>query len=370
LSFNGPFPGKTKNHQTQLVVQHQRKTSSSTTTSLIMSTDEDDNVDHLLGNLIGDSNTNTTVSSQDNPQQPLELDTNNNNMGRPSRRSTDKTQLRTPSSAVRSGQSNGGGSSSSSSIRKVTPVGSAGRDGLTMYERSMLQKEERERKMKLLQEKMMSDCTFTPSRERTRSPSSQSVVSSIGASPSSLGTGDAMSVFSRLYHAETAASRAQRREGGPAAGGGATSGFQTPKSNMSTPGRSVSGSRSSCPASPRLQELYRSGEEKLRSRKLSDQEEAEALRRRLEELELKKSDVYTFRPRTRWNLAAERRRKAREEAERAAYEARRATPKAVKAVSIPKILFIVRTRMLNNTRLLLFLICLSNFLYRNKSSKI
>ena len=248
-------------------------------------------------------------------------------MGGPSSNSTNKTPLRTPSSAVRSGQSNGSSTG-----------GSAGRGGLTMYERSMLQKQERERKMKLLQDKMMSDCTFTPSRERTRSSSSQSVVSSIGASPSSVGTGDTMSVYSRLYHAETAASRAQRHGGGNVTDG-ATSGFQTPRANMSTPGRSVSGSRSSCPPSPRLQELYRSGEEKLRSRKLSDQEEADALRRRLEELELTKADVYTFRPRTKWNLAAERRRKAREEIERAAYEARRATPKAVKAVSKTQILF-------------------------------
>ena len=152
-------------------------------------------------------------------------------MGGPSSNSTNKTPLRTPSSAVRSGQSNGSSTG-----------GSAGRGGLTMYERSMLQKEERERKMKLLQDKMMSDCTFTPSRERTRSSSSQSVVSSIGASPSSVGTGDTMSVYSRLYHAETAASRAQRHGGGNVTDG-ATSGFQTPRANMSTPGRSVSGSQ-------------------------------------------------------------------------------------------------------------------------------
>lgn len=203
---------------------------------------------------------------------------------------------------------------------KVNP-GPSG--GLTMYERSMLQKEERERKMKSLQEKLMADYTFFPSRAMRKTSSSQSLVSSIEAGPSSMGTAD-MSVFSRLYHAETAASRGQRFDG--TARNNVVLGWKTPKSTMSTPGRtprSAPESRSgSVPSSPRLEELYKFGEERLRSRHVSDDDED-----RLEEQELKKTDVYTFRPQTKWNLIAERRQKARLELERAADEARRMTPK-------------------------------------------
>ncbi|KAL3914481.1 MAG: hypothetical protein SGARI_000098 [Bacillariaceae sp.] len=216
---------------------------------------------------------------------------------------------------------------------RATP-GSSG--SLTMYERSMIQKEERERKMKTLQEKLMVDCTFTPSRSQGqgRNSSNHSVVSSIGAGPQSVGTAD-MSVFSRLYHTETVASRAARYQGGTRSNG--TPGWNTPRSVRSMPGRvfySTPVSRSgSVPSSPRLEELYKFGEEKLRSRQLSDEEEAKLVRQRLEEQELKKSNVYTFHPQTKWNLAAERRRKAQREAEMAASQASRATPKMKKAVS-------------------------------------
>lgn len=182
----------------------------------------------------------------------------------------------------------------------------------------------------------MVDCTFTPSRSQGqgRNSSNHSVVSSIGAGPQSVATAD-MSVFSRLYHTETVASRASRYQGGTRSN--AVSGWNTPRSVRSTPGRvfystPVSRSRS-VPSSPRLEELYKFGEEKLRSRQLSDEEEAKRLRQRLEDQELKKPHVYTFHPRTKWNLAAERRRKAQREAEIAASEARRATPKMKKAVS-------------------------------------
>ncbi|KAL3918347.1 MAG: hypothetical protein SGILL_004282 [Bacillariaceae sp.] len=200
--------------------------------------------------------------------------------------------------------------------------------GLTMYERSMIQKDERERKMKALQQKLMVDCTFTPSRSG-RTSSNHSVVSSIGAGPGSVATAD-MSVYSRLYLTETAASRGQRYQG--SSRGDAVSGWNTPRSVRSTPGpgRSVysaPGSSRSIPSSPRLEELHRFGEERLRSRQLSDAEESRRLRERLEEQELKKRNVYTFHPRTKWNLAAERRRRAQMEAEIAASEARRSTPK-------------------------------------------
>jgi hypothetical protein len=214
-------------------------------------------------------------------------------------------------------------------VNRVTPGSSGGsmagraKGGLTMYERSMLQKEERERKMKSLQEKLMADYTFTPSRAVMNTSSNQSLVSSVGASPLSLGTAD-MSVFSRLYHSETTASRGQRFD--VTMRSNHAVGWQTRKSTLSTPHEipdSASGSRSgSVPSSPRLEELYKFGEEKLRSRMVTYEDEAKHLRDRLEEEELKKTNVYTFRPQTKWNLIAERRQKARMELERAADDAR------------------------------------------------
>lgn len=207
----------------------------------------------------------------------------------------------------------------------VTSGGSHG--GLTMYERSMLQKEERERKMRTLQDKLMADYTFTPSRAMNKTSSSHSLVSSIGASPSSLGTAD-VSVYSRLYHAETAASRAQRFNG--TVRKDVVFGWNTPgRSTTSMPGRiprsAPPASRSGImPPSPRLEALYKFGEERLRSR----EEEAKRLRDLSEEQELKQRDVYTFRPQTKWDLVAERRLKARLELERDEEETRRITPKA------------------------------------------
>jgi hypothetical protein len=215
---------------------------------------------------------------------------------------------------------------------RPTNGATSGSSGLTMYERSMIQKEERERKMRALQQKLMVDCTFTPSRSG-RNSSNHSVVSSIGAGPGSVATADT-SVFSRLYQTETAASRGQRYHGGTRSA--TASGWNTPKSVRSTPGRtfySTPGGSRSVPSSPRLEELYRFGEERLRSRQLSDEEESRRLHERLEEQELKKRHIYTFQPRTKWNLVAERRRRAQKEAEIAASEARRSTPKMMTDVS-------------------------------------
>ncbi len=200
-----------------------------------------------------------------------------------------------------------------------------------MYERSMLQKDERERKMKALQEKLMAGFTFTP-KSATFSSSNTLTPSPRPGSPSSLGNASTVSVFTRLYTTDTAASRGQRRSA--AADGGQ---YSTPVSTASTPARTVrsagGGSKPGTgrPSSPRLEELYKTGEEKLRARNLSDQDEASALKRRLEQQELT-SGGYTFHPRTKWDLVAERRRLAQEAMERQADEARRATPKIVKAV--------------------------------------
>merc|ERR1711865_495899 len=197
------------------------------------------------------------------------------------------------------------------------------RRNLTMYERSMAQRKERERKMKELEETLMVDFTFTPSRIRScnkQKDCGYSMVSSLGSSPG--------------YVADTAASRA-RRHRSPIRNNPTSSRLS---SGAATPdGRSLysaTSRRSACTvqtASPRLEALYRSGQDKLRARCVSDEDESQKLRQRMEEKDLNSPSVYTFRPQTKWNLVSERRKMAREEIERQADQARRSTPKIIKA---------------------------------------
>lgn len=217
--------------------------------------------------------------------------------------------------------------------------------GLTMYERSVLQKEERERKLKALQETLEADFTFAPQRaagnRSKRTGSGESVVSSLGDSPSTAGgisTGG-VSVFSRLYNAETAASRAWQYIGRAFSDSDRSPiASRAPISTAaSMAGNSTSGNRSttkSKTASPRLEYLFKAGEEKLRARHLSDKEEAEQIQRRIENEALKLPGVYTFRPQTKWDLVAQRRQMAREAKEKEEEEAHRNIPKSINAVSI------------------------------------
>lgn len=218
------------------------------------------------------------------------------------------------------------------------------RGGLTMYERSMLQKEERERKMKALEERLMMDFTFTPTRISSgnmKNNCGNSMVSSLGSSSSTVGgTSGGNSVFSRLYVADTAASRAQRyRTPTRNSRSGRLFATSTPKSAAATTvGRSLysAASRSTCTvqtASPRLEALYKSGQDKLRARSISDKDESEKTKRRIDDKALNSPGAYTFRPQTKWNLVAQRRKMADEEIELQADEARRFTPKIIKAVS-------------------------------------
>ena len=232
----------------------------------------------------------------------------------------------------------------SSSAKKNTP---RNRGGLTMYERTMLQKEEKERKMKELEKSLMVDLTFTPSRISSgnrKYDCGNSTVSSIGSSPSMMeGKTGGESVFSRLYTVDTAASRAHRHRTPTRSGltKGRLFGTSTPKSASgaaTTGGRSLysSASRSVCTiqtASPRVEALFKSGEEKLRARSLSDEDESEKINRRIEDKALNSPGVCTFKPQTKWNLIAQRRKMASEEIERQADEARRSTPKIIEAVS-------------------------------------
>jgi hypothetical protein len=160
-----------------------------------------------------------------------------------------------------------------------------------MYERAKIQIAERERKLKALQDKLMEDYTFTPHS------TTNSIASSVVSSPDK--------VFDRLYNNETAAMRARRL---------------SPRSATNSPVRPrAMGTKDGYVTPTRLQQLHAEGQNKLRARKRSQQEEDEERQRRLEEQELAKC---TFTPQTKWKLAAERRRKAREEAQREAEEAR------------------------------------------------
>ena len=255
--------------------------------------------------------------------------------------------MMTPSRVV--GRKSDGSRSAARVTNATTPLSARkNQGGLTMYERSMLQKEERERKMKALEETLMVDFTFTPSRissgkkSRARTGSAESMVSSLASSPSTVGgasttPGGGESVFSRLYAAGTTASRAQKHRTPTPNSNMYAFGSRTPTSAVaSTAGRnsySYSGNRSTITAqtaSPRLESLFKSGEEKLRARNINNQDEAEQVRRRIENEAM---SVCTFQPQTKWNLAAQRRKMAREAMEREADEARRATPKILKAVS-------------------------------------
>lgn len=117
------------------------------------------------------------------------------------------------------------------------------RGGLTMYERSKIQMEERERKLKNLQEKLMADYTFAPA----------SSVSSLGSSRA----GDVNMVFDRLYHADTAAMRAYRAS--PRGPPTMNPGFQSPPHRIkSTKDGYITPSR--------LETMHAEGQNKQRAR--------------------------------------------------------------------------------------------------------
>ena len=129
--------------------------------------------------------------------------------------------------------------------KKRTPKSAPARtgDGLSMYERAKLQIAERERKLKALQDKLMEDYTFTPHS------TSNSIASSVYSSPDK--------VFDRLYSVETAAMRARRI---------------TPRSATNSPARPrARGTKDGYVTPTRLQQLHAEGQNKLRSRKRSQQ---------------------------------------------------------------------------------------------------
>ena len=112
-----------------------------------------------------------------------------------------------------------------------------------MYERSKIQMEERERKLKNLQEKLMADYTFAPA----------SSVSSLGSSRA----GDGNMVFDRLYNADTAAIRAYRAS--PRGPSTMNPGFQSPP-------RRIKSNKDGYITPSRLETLHAKGQNKQRAR--------------------------------------------------------------------------------------------------------
>jgi hypothetical protein len=165
----------------------------------------------------------------------------------------------------------------------VTPT----RGGLTMYERSMLQMEEREQRLKALQDKLSADCTFTPNSTGGK------------ASSPNTGGGGGMNVYDRLFHSET---KPNKKKYIPRSQPRPRSRSKSADSMKSTNTKSSSGTA-------RLDEMYQRGQHTLRSRTKTDKEEEQARRRRMEEELLGQC---TFQPKTKWNLAKEQRKKAYE----------------------------------------------------------
>ena len=131
----------------------------------------------------------------------------------------------------------------SKSKQSTTPRGAG---ALTMYDRTKLQIEERERKLKALQDKLMADYTFTP----------QSATSSISSSVPSAST---EKVFERLYGFETAAMRARR-----------VSPRSTTASPRNTPKRTrVRSIKDGYVTPTRLVNLHEEGQNRLRARNRS-----------------------------------------------------------------------------------------------------
>ena len=132
-----------------------------------------------------------------------------------------------------------------------------------MYEKSKLRLAARKEHLKETERKLMEECTFTPETNRSRSSSK---------------SGNS-TVFDRLY------SESKRT---------------TPKkANGHRNGDSRKGSPTSVGshASSRIDSLYQDGLRRAQNRRLTDKDEAEARRRRLEEKELEEC---TFRPQMDW----------------------------------------------------------------------
>lgn len=154
---------------------------------------------------------------------------------------------------------------------------SSGRPGI--YEREMDHRAKREAKLQTICKEMMQECTFTP---KTFNSSTGSRTTSTNASSETRGAVD--DVYERLYrHAGNVSTPNKVRSRT-----GSSSLHPSPSSNMSRTG-------SAC--SSRIEELYQEGKRKIRSRRLTDEQERALRERRREQQEILEC---TFRPKTHW----------------------------------------------------------------------
>jgi hypothetical protein len=236
-------------------------------------------MDHMIAEVMG-----TPPPSPSLTPSLLTLDTtrniNNNNKSQP----TPTKQAKTTKSPL--------------TTSYTTPT----RGGMTMYERSVMAMEERQRKLDALKEKLLEDCTFTPHSATKSASASVTPKSSCGET-----------VFDRLYHTETAAGRS--RLSTPRPSSAQRGGSSSTTRSVDTPGGGRStGSQTSARSSRRLTALHERDDQTQPSssskyRRTTGQEET-ARKQRLEEEEFKEC---TFTPRTKWDLTVRaRRRESRE----------------------------------------------------------
>eukprot|EP00977_Amphora_coffeiformis_P012892 scaffold3276_cov168-Amphora_coffeaeformis.AAC.9 len=179
--------------------------------------------------------------------------------------------------------SNGRGDNPLKSERVIATVSnrraiSGGRPGL--YEREIEHKAKRDAKLQTIRKQMMEECTFTP--KTLNSISSASRTASTNASSETKGALE--DVYERLYrHAGNVSTPHKVRNRS-----GSSSIYPSPSSNMSRTG-------SAC--SSRIEELYQEGKQKIRNRRLTEEQERALRERRREQQQILEC---TFRPKTHW----------------------------------------------------------------------
>lgn len=131
-----------------------------------------------------------------------------------------------------------------------------------MYERSKLRLAAKEQHLKRAEKKLMEECTFTPETNKSRSSSNSGITT----------------VFDRLYSEskKTTPKKANGRRSGDS---------KRSPTSVSSHGSS------------RIDQLYQNGLRKAQNRRLTDKDESEERRRRLEEKELEQC---TFQPNMDW----------------------------------------------------------------------
>lgn len=176
--------------------------------------------------------------------------------------------------------SNGRGPIAQRSHQESSPRAvSTGRPGL--YERNKESDAKRAAKLQMVRKEMMQECTFTP--KTLASSSSTSRTTATNASSETKGVIN--DVYERLYrHAGNVSTPIKGRS-------------RAGSSSIHQPSPNSSLSRSGSACSSRIEELYQDGVRKIRSRRMTEEQE-----RALRSTRLDQKDILecTFRPKTHW----------------------------------------------------------------------